>query len=122
MARHRHIVAYEWALAQPIFPTRLQMSEIMKTANLCQQKVIGVRRCWGELTGSATVALRQGPPEERCATKDRDYQRREIAGGLDLDVKVLSDVHKGGHDGGRRERCHHCVKSDQEQIRDLLLL
>lgn len=50
MARQRHIVAYEWALAQPMFPTRLQISEIMKTTRLKSDnsKLNGVSRVlWG---------------------------------------------------------------------------
>lgn len=125
MARQRHIVAYEWALAQPMFPTRLQMSEIMKTAKLSQSITRGWlifwRNCEG-LTGSTTVALRKWPPEQRRATKDGNDQRCEIAGRLDLDVKVFGDVDKGGHDGRCREGCHHGVEGDQEQVRDLLPL
>lgn len=125
MARQRHIVAYEWALAQPMFPTRLQMSEIMKTTELGQSIARGWIIFWRtceELTGSTAVALRKGPPEQRRATKDGNDQRCEIAGRLDLDVKVFGNINKGGHDGRCCERCHHGMEGDQEQVRDLLPL
>lgn len=71
--------------------------------------------------GSATVALRQGAPEERCYTEDANDQGGEVASCLDFDLQVLGDIHKGGHDCCCGEGSHHGVESDQDEIRDFLL-
>lgn len=70
--------------------------------------------------GSATVALRNGTPEERRYSEDADDQGGEVASGLDFDLQVLGDVHEGGHDGCSSKSSHHGVEGDEEEIHDFL--
>lgn len=70
--------------------------------------------------GTPTVALRERPPEKRRATKDGDDQGGEIAGCLDLNVQILGDIHKGGHDCRGGKSPHHGVEGNEEKVRDFL--
>jgi len=65
---------------------------------------------------ATSIADREGSPEQWRSTQDRNLERCEVRGSLNTAAQVLVDVEVSWNDCCSRERAHHRMESNQQQV------